>query len=80
MVAAATAPSAVLFLLTLSFVCFMSGAVLRRWPDRVLGYGDRVVGSRWVVRPSSLRALGSATGIALTGLSVLAVVAAGRGA
>jgi hypothetical protein len=77
MVAAATASSAVLFLLTLSFVCFMSGAALRRWPDRVQAYMDRVDGSLWFVSPTTHRALIYATGAALTALSALAVVAAG---
>jgi len=77
MVVAATAPqSAVLFLFVVSFLCFMSGAALRRWPDRVQAYMERVDGSLWFVSAASHRALIIATGIALTGLSVLALVAA----
>jgi hypothetical protein len=77
MVVAATAPqSAVLFLFVVSFLCFMSGAALRRWPDRVQAYMERVDGSLWFVDPSTHRALILATGIALTALSVLALVAA----
>ena len=50
MVVAATAPaSAVLFLFVVSFLCFMSGAALRRWPDKVQAYMERVDGSLWFV-------------------------------
>ena len=77
MVAAATAPaSAVVFLFVLSFFCFMSGAALRRWPDRVQAYIERVDGSLWFVSPGVHRALINATGIALIALSLLAVIAA----
>ncbi len=73
----ATAPaSAVVFLFALSFVCFMSGAALRRWPDRVQSYVERVDGSLWFVSPATHRALIHATGIALTALSLLALIAA----
>jgi hypothetical protein len=77
MVAAATAPaSAVVFLFALSFFCFMLGAALRRWPDRVQAYIERVDGSLWFVSPGVHRALINATGIALIALSLLAVIAA----
>lgn len=77
MVAAATAPaSAVVFLFALSFLCFMSGAALRRWPEKVQAYFERVDGSLWFVSAATHRALIHATGIALTVLSVLALVAA----
>jgi hypothetical protein len=77
MVVAATAPSsAVIFLFVLSFLCFMSGAVLRRWPDKVQAYIERVDGSLWFVTAGTHRALIHATGIALTALSLLAVIAA----
>jgi hypothetical protein len=77
MVAAATAPaSAVVFLFVLSFFCFMSGTALRRWPDRVQAYIERVDGSLWFVSPGVHRALINATGIALIALSLLAVIAA----
>ena len=77
MVVAATAPSsAVLFLFAVSFLCFMSGAVLRRWPERVQAYMERMDGSLWFVSADTHRALIAATGIALTALSLLAVVAA----
>ena len=68
--------SAVLFLFALSFLCFMSAAALRRWPERVQAYMDRYDGSLWFVSESTHRALINATAIALTGLSLLAVVAA----
>jgi hypothetical protein len=77
MVVAATAPSsAVVFLFVLSFLCFMSGAALRRWPDKVQAYIERVDGSLWFVAAGTHRALIHATGIALTALSLLALVAA----
>ena len=77
MAIAATAPSsAVLFLFALSFVCFMVGSALRRWPDRVQAYMDRVDGSLLFVSTDTHRALIQATGIALTALSVLALIAA----
>jgi len=78
MFVAATAPaSAVVFLFALSFVCFMSGAALRRWPDRVQSYVERVDGSLWFVSAATHRALIHATGVALTALSLLALLAAG---
>jgi len=78
MFVAATAPaSAVVFLFALSFVCFMSGAALRRWPDRVQSYVERVDGSLWFVSAATHRALIHATGVALTALSLLALIAAG---
>jgi len=74
----ATEPaSAVVFLFVLSFFCFMSGAALRRWPDRVQSYVERVDGSMWFVTPETHRALIRATGVALTALSLLALIAAG---
>ena len=77
MVVAATAPaSAVVFLLVLSFLCFMSGAALRRWPDKVQAYVERVDGSLWFVTAGTHRALIQATSVALTTLSLLALVAA----
>jgi hypothetical protein len=77
MFAVGTAPAgAVVFLFVLSFLCFMSGAVLRRWPDRVQAYIERVDGSLWFVTPETHRALIHATGFALTALSLLAVIAA----
>ena len=77
MVIAATAsPGAVLFLLVLSFVCFMMGAAVRRWPDKVQAYMDWVDGSMLFVSAETHRALIHATGIALTVLSVLALIAA----
>ena len=58
MVIAATAsPSAVLFLFVLSFVCFMVGAALRRWPDKVQAYMDWVDGSMLFVSAETHRAL-----------------------
>jgi hypothetical protein len=77
MFVAATAPaSAVLFLFALSFLCFMSGAALRRWPDKVQSYIERVDGSLWFVSSATHRALIQATGIALTALSLLALIVA----
>jgi hypothetical protein len=77
MVVTATASqSAVLFLFVLSFLCFMSGAALRRWPDRIQAYMERVDGSLWFVSSDTHRALIVATGVALTALSLLAVVVA----
>ena len=77
MVVTATAPqSAVLFLFVLSFLCFMSGAAIRRWPDRIQAYLEEVDGSLWFVSAATHRALLLATGFALTTLSLLALVAA----
>ena len=74
---AATAPaSAVVFLFALSFLCFMSGAALRRWPEKVQAYIERVDGSLWFVSAATHRALINATGFALTALSLLALVVA----
>jgi hypothetical protein len=75
MAVTALAPT-VLFLLALSFLCFMSGAALRRWPDQVQAYMERVDGSLWFVSAATHRALILATGIAMTVLSLLALVAA----
>jgi hypothetical protein len=77
MVVAATAPaSAVVFLFIVSFLCFMSGAALRRWPDKVQAYIERVDGSLWFVSTETHRALIHATGMTLTALSLLSVIAA----
>lgn len=74
---AATAPaSAVVFLFVLSFLCFMSAAALRRWPDKVQAYIERVDGSLWFVSTETHRALIYATAAALTALSLFAVIAA----
>jgi hypothetical protein len=75
-IAATAAPTAVLFLCVLSFLCFMLGAALRRWPDRVQAYMDRVDGSMLFVSSAAHRALIYSTGVALTVLSVLALLAA----
>ena len=77
MVVSATAPTiAVVFLFAVSFACFMSGAALRRWPEEVQAYMERVDGSLWFVSAATHRALVLATGMALTALSLLALVAA----
>jgi hypothetical protein len=77
MLSAVTVPSStVLFLFVLSFLCFMSGAALRRWPDKVQAYMDRVDGSLWFVSATTHRALIGATGVALNVLSLLALVVA----
>ncbi len=77
MVVTATASqSAVLFLLVLSFLCFMSGAAIRRWPDRIQAYLEQVDGSLWFVSAGTHRALLLATSFALTTLSLLALVVA----
>jgi hypothetical protein len=77
MVISATAASAVVFLFVLSFLCFVGGAALRRWPDKVQDYMERVDGSMLFVTAETHRALIYATGVALTALSLLALVAAG---
>jgi hypothetical protein len=77
MFAATTAPAtAVVFLFVLSFLCFMSGAALRRWPEKVQAYLEQVDGSLWFVSSGTHRALIHATGIVLTALSLLALVGA----
>ena len=76
-VAAAGPTSTVLFLFVLSYACFMLGAALRRWPDREQAYMDRVDGSMLFVSSEGHRALIYSTGVALTALSVLALLAAG---
>jgi hypothetical protein len=77
MFVAATAPaSAVVFLFVVSFLCFMSAAALRRWPDEVQAYIERVDGSLWFVSTGTHRALIYATATALTALSLFAVIAA----
>jgi hypothetical protein len=76
MVITATAASAVVFLFVLSFLCCVGGAALRRWPEKVQDYMERVDGSMLFVTPETHRALIYATGVALTGLSLLALVAA----
>jgi hypothetical protein len=77
MVVAATAqPYAVAFLFALSFSCCMAGAALRRWPDEVKAYMDRMDGSLLFVSPATHRALIQAVGVTLTGLSLVALVAA----
>ncbi len=76
MVVTATASaSAVVFLIVLSFLCFLGGAALRRWPAKVQAYMDHVDGSMLFVSAETHRALIYATGVALTGLSLLALVA-----
>jgi hypothetical protein len=68
--------SAVVVLFMLSFVCFMGGAALRRWPGKVQDYMERVDGSLLFVSSGTHRALIHATSIALTILSIIALVAA----
>jgi hypothetical protein len=63
-------------LLVVSFLCFMGGAALRRWPDKVETFMGRYDGSLLFIAATTHRALIYATSIALTGLSLLAVVAA----
>ena len=77
MIIAATAPaSSVLFLFVLSFVCFMLGATFLRWPDRVQAYIERVDGSMLFISTEAHRVLIHSTGVALTVLSLLALLAA----
>jgi hypothetical protein len=75
-IAATASANAVVFLFVLSFLCFMSGAALRRWPDKVQAYVERVDGSLWFVSAATHRALIHATGFALIALSLLALIAA----
>lgn len=76
MLEAALAPSAVAPLFVVSFLCFMGGAALRRWPEKVQAYMEDVDGSFQFVSANTHRALIQATSVALTGLSLLALVAA----
>jgi hypothetical protein len=54
----------------------MAGGALRRWPGKVQAWIDEVDGSMLFVSPETHRSLIYATGVALTGLSLLALVAA----
>lgn len=65
-----------IFLLVVSFLCFMGGAALRRWPDKVEAFMADYDGSLLFIEAATHRALIYATSIALTGLSLLALVAA----
>ena len=73
---AAPAPSAVAFLFVLSFLCCIGGAALRRWPDKIQAYMEGVDGSLQFVSEDTHRALIQSASVALTGLSLLALVAA----
>ena len=75
-VPASAQASAVVLLFVLSFFCFMGGAALRRWPDKVQAYMDRVDGSLLFMSAATHRALIHATSVALTGLSMLALIVA----
>ena len=69
-------PAAAVMLVVLSFVCFIAGAVFRRWPEKVgdlVGQVDGSVG--WMTREMHLAVI-TTSAWALTFLSVLALVAA----
>lgn len=75
MVVTATAPLTVVLLVSLSFLCCVAGAALRRWPDKVQAYVEQWDGSVWFVSGDAHRALIHGTGVALTALSLLALLA-----
>ena len=65
-----------IFLFVVSFLCFMGGAALRRWPDKVEAFMADYDGSLLFMAAATHRTLIYSTSIALTGLSLLALVAA----
>jgi hypothetical protein len=75
-VPASAQESAMVLLFVLSFFCFIGGGALRRWPDKVQAYMDRVDGSLLFMSAATHRALIYATSFALTGVSVIALIAA----
>ncbi len=69
-------PAAAVMLVVLSFVCFIAGAVFRRWPEKVGDLVGQVDGSVWWMTREMHLAVITTSAWALTFLSVLALVAA----
>lgn len=73
---ASAEPAAAATLVILSFVCFIAGAVFRRWPDKVREVFETVDGSIFIMTEETHRALITTSGWVLTLLSVTALLAA----
>jgi hypothetical protein len=74
----ASAPEgAVVALLGISLCSFLMGAAFRRRPEQMRAFVETLDGSPWVMRPETHRVLIRSGGVALTGLSFVALLAAG---
>ena len=64
-------------LVAVSFVSFLAGYVLRKWPDKVQQYAEDIDGSFVLFTPETHKLVMDAAGIALWVLSLVALVVAG---
>ena len=66
---------AIAALVTISFLSFVAGVALRKWPDKVQEYTETIHGSIFMLSPAGYRAAIQASGVALIALSFIALVA-----
>ncbi len=66
---------AIATLVTVSFLSFLAGYALRKWPDKIQQYTETIDGSVFMLSPAGYRAAIQASGIALIALSFVALVA-----
>ncbi|MFO7287429.1 MAG: hypothetical protein LOD94_16930 [Gammaproteobacteria bacterium] len=69
-------PAAAVTLLILSFLCFIAGAVFRRWPDKVGDLVGTIDGSVWWMPREMHLSMITTSSWALTILSLAALLAA----
>lgn len=73
---ASAEPTAAATLVVLSFVCFIAGAVFRRWPDKVREVFETIDGSIFVMTEEAHRTLITMSARVMTLLSVATLLAA----
>lgn len=67
---------AVIALVVVSFVAYLAGTLLRKWPDKVQAYMETIDGSVWLITPRAHRALIASSGVALVVTSFVALLGA----
>ena len=79
MIEVGSAPSvgAIIGLLVVSLCSFLMGTAFRKWPGEVRAYVETLDGSTRLMRPETHRTLLASSGLALIGLSLVALLAAG---
>jgi hypothetical protein len=63
-------------LVVISFFSFIAGTICRRWPDKLQEYAELIDGSTLCLSPEAHRALIQMCGLALSAMSIGALLAA----
>ena len=75
--AAAADVGSIVALVVVSFLSYVAGLALRKWPEKVQQYAEDLDGSSLFVTPETQRAIIDNCGRALIAMSFVALIAAG---